>query len=1236
MNARGSLRVFLICLLSHCAICPDAAVADPFRGWGGTWKRPKSCLEKLAVSVDKLEREIDTYGSVVVKQPDIWGEARWTKHRQDYEKVLKAELEHFRFTINAQISEADSAFLLNALTLAGASSGQPIPDVSVQQVFNSGQFPQPQFADIRRATIVDVTDPKQTVTGVTIEPTLFLDQLSRYVKHLNHLRRINEGDDTADAPGYALNLMRLPVSVLPGKKTRTGYGAEVTFTLTPELSENLLPDTFKDLVVNDLIDQLSLPLVKLAERQPWNQQKIITQALEVEQCKVAGVSQLLQDASNTADPDTQIVMLKKVGERAELLVGTDVSKNLDGVPQSARDAVVAYRSELRGRLICKFAEIGEDLDSLITEAKDLEAASNSQEQSRDFHEKIRNHNQVTPDLNQLPFDQILQGAPESIAKQLLMAPPVQDDLNDREVILDRWEQVNDSWNQQIESQREQLKATLDTLRNSEVLDRIEEISAATKDAIEQSQDDLDTSVTQSVSVSSPRAREARYAVPPTLIACVFGEQQLLDVAQDLLTSHATSGRKQIHLFDAEAFLREELEAAYQMLATLHKTACYDAWSLYCPRLAIGVRQLQFECHEDFVANLRRSFYADLDQMLVANTCKGATTRALAWAILVESALLNERLHEDIHRISVEKGSPNVCEEVLQYYGPNPGFMEREIFNEYVRQRWPIHVFAIDPTTQEQNVADAYTRRRETQLALAVAFANGEINANNFTRYSRRLDFELETVSLNRTVVGFSHGNETFGWRIYPRVQAPPTPGTLGTIHQLLHGGTSRDDDLKDRQLEAGPRELLAIVLMPSFIPNARLDMRSNWFHLTKPQRKQFTTEDSIRLGQMMQYVRVCKTQCLHEENLYRPGDIRRVMNAVDQLEERLPLQDAAVQVPYENTLGGFQLFAMGTRNLGPELLGFYGEPGVNTKGTTNLFLVGRGFNVNVTEVIIGGHKCEYDLLSREIMRVAVPKDANTTKVTHFIDGKETEVTVVDAHVATPYGVTSHIDIPVVAVAAAGASFTFDPDDVFGCISYSACAATNIVVNHDKIKIKGDKKLAGKVADVTISVNALLSTGIERELTYTKLKDGKLVEEKELKFPETFDKDGALVVNSSEFSESYLLPFVGTAKPLLAAEGAIALKVSGKVKPQGGAETSITGTLLIKLACQPMQRCCNVPWDCPTCPIFPTTPPQAEIPRIVPPCCNEQVPTGPEPTSSGQETFDNTGHETLKAPFPRST
>ena len=65
-------------------------------------------------------------------------------------------------------------------------------------------------------------------------------------------------------------------------------------------------------------------------------------------------------------------------------------------------------------------------------------------------------------------------------------------------------------------------------------------------------------------------------------------------------------------------------------------------------------------------------------------------------------------------------------------------------------------------------------------------------------------------------------------------------------------------------------------------------------------------------------------QCQH---LYREGELRRLFVRVDQLDRELPLQTQRALVPYENTLGGFEMFNTGVTDLAPELIGWYGAPG---------------------------------------------------------------------------------------------------------------------------------------------------------------------------------------------------------------------------------------------------------------------------------------------------------------------
>ena len=100
-------------------------------------------------------------------------------------------------------------------------------------------------------------------------------------------------------------------------------------------------------------------------------------------------------------------------------------------------------------------------------------------------------------------------------------------------------------------------------------------------------------------------------------------------------------------------------------------------------------------------------------------------------------------------------------------------------------------------TEDQNIADAFSLRRELQLSMSLAFVTGQISANNMTRFARRIEQDYETVALNRTMVGFSHGEDTFGWRYYPRYQTPDIESNLTVLaRDLLIGGPNRNAVLR--------------------------------------------------------------------------------------------------------------------------------------------------------------------------------------------------------------------------------------------------------------------------------------------------------------------------------------------------------------------------------------------------------------------------------------------------------
>jgi hypothetical protein len=791
---------------------------------------PATCrdpgFEQLTREIDWLRRRMDATGSIVAQHPDIWGQSRLTRHRAEYEKQLQAQLGGFRELANAHLRRSDQAFLGMALQLApAATTGRPgtsrpteISANVTNLISNPVDGTSGEAVIARTAPFAAPARPfadfgLENSAAVSLEPTIHLDHLSRYVHHLQALRRINEGDDIADSPGYALNLVRIPVSITPGQHTLAGHGAEITITAQPQLGGDLLHTTFRNLVINDLVDALA---------------PVVTHA----------------------------------------------------VNSSAVRAALAAEC---------------------------------------------------------------MGGPEA-------APAVT-------------------------------------------------ASAA-----------LHGLASRSVSVPSAKSRRARMPFPPEQLVEVIGERQvvtLLGAVVEALGTHPASAPC-IDLADVRAFFAEELAAASDFLEQPRQRHAWDelpGWNL--AELVRSRRAGELELR-------RRGFFESLgidegapaaemidptlpDEPLAhegiacqTRACQGpcsnalppcricrTTTAVLAWAILVESALLDARLAEDIRASGASRGqAPFAC--AGPFYGPDPSPEARAAFDDYVRRRWPLRVFALDPVSEEQNVADEYAQRREMQIAMAIAYSSGRASSQALTRYARRLETDLATISLNKTAIGFTHGADTFGWRFYPRIQPPPTRGTVATLTETLCG-SSTTRDLASRRLEGGQRECTAIIVMPSFVPLVSFDVRTSWFSLTHPQDTEQSLRETLLLSRSLQSIQEQAGRCLQRPGCYRPGEMAYVQQCIEMLDRRMPRQSMLAQIPHENDAGGFELFNTGVTDLAPELIGWYGGPGIDPAGTTTLFLLGKGFSVHDTSVIAGGRPVKAELVSRQLLRAEIPPGVLTIK-----------------------------------------------------------------------------------------------------------------------------------------------------------------------------------------------------------------------------------------------------------------
>ncbi len=256
-------------------------------------------LFQMARSLDDVEEKIRDDGVVTIKQPDVWSQQSMTKYRKDFETEMNKQLSQFEFILSARVTRTDQASLSSqtalgaSLTPMAPSSGggggrssrrgggastavtspttvialpnasDVISERNAQQQIANNLLATPDLPINRNAPFALFTGGKpfqnigQTANNLGVEPNVFLDQKQSYLEHLNQWRRINLGADNADAAGYGLYLIRLPVSIQPGECTYKGHGAVMTVTAKPYFGSNFLPETYRIFVINDLLDVLT-------------------------------------------------------------------------------------------------------------------------------------------------------------------------------------------------------------------------------------------------------------------------------------------------------------------------------------------------------------------------------------------------------------------------------------------------------------------------------------------------------------------------------------------------------------------------------------------------------------------------------------------------------------------------------------------------------------------------------------------------------------------------------------------------------------------------------------------------------------------------------------------------------------------------------------------------------------------------------------------------------------------
>jgi hypothetical protein len=418
-----------------------------------------------------------------------------------------------------------------------------------------------------------------------------------------------------------------------------------------------------------------------------------------------------------------------------------------------------------------------------------------------------------------------------------------------------------------------------------------------------------------------------------------------------------------------------------------------------------------------------------------------------WAIALQSGLLDINLKRICKELQVRKriGEADVQSlNEIYFFLPEHRGSAAHYWETIVKESFPLSVFAIDPQVEEQNAYDAFARRRELQLALAYNVAKGRFNMAQKLAFSRQLALDQATIALNRTVVGFSHGEDTFGWYFFPRVQSPPAEQTnIGAVARTIWStGPTEHYDLKHRKLEPGMRECEVLIAMPRFVTDVAFEVTTNWESIAKPGVTKRSYEEMMAQGRRIEQLKRCLGP-LCGANCYRPGDVERLVSRIDQLELMLGMQTYYLRVPYEYEQSGHDLFDTGNVHLRPVLGDYYGleylQAGDN--GEAYVFLTGKNFHPTLTHVIIGGREshsvsdaagasADVEVINRELLRVKI------SKLNEKLSAKDG----FQVRVGTPAGLSNPLWIPPQAAtpAAAAKGWSFAQPSNVQAILYKPC------------------------------------------------------------------------------------------------------------------------------------------------------------------------------------------------------
>jgi hypothetical protein len=982
------------------------ANADPLR------------VSQIGNWVDCVAEQIRDDGIVAVKQPDIFSQARLTRYRKDFEQEMSKDLGSFKTVLAARINRLDSATTTQTTTLGAALAPSGATNVSVPS-----SFPKPSdfFSTSPDATLDQRKNAFSELKAggdnynLGLEPTIYLDEKKRFLEHLNQIRRISIGPDQSDSAGYGLYLVRFPVSITPGEHTYQGFGADVAITVEHEFGPSFLPSTIRDLVVNDVVSQVGpviYELIRSGALGPFGRSgpvaDLIGQRNRLEAERLALVDSLMRQlvgevgSLNAAEPATRQAAVDRMSVNLQSTRSKPLGQFLIRSPETGRTYLFASSDPIVLRTITSRLKVV--LEALaILQAHSPASRARLQGAANEIQGWIfRVESGAAPDYTHQDLSRLVDSVSRLFLGSLLELGP----NGTIAIHIDRFRGLLvDLYKTALPDDVIELDTAAGVTADQEI--RITSPLARTTAMLAQ----IDR-VLNDLPRTLPSTRNPKqvYPISPREVPDFFLRENLILLAQDAARALQTDLPRAT---DVRNYLRQ---TAYVAFDTISKPVAIGSQppvldQALMDRILLAVLGRQFgpPATVSPLVALNNELLAVTEARNAQKNVVGSPVGALCWALAVDTVLLDAALRDDVRKVFGDHGRPCPDLAVVRFYDPtNPE--SNAIFQEYVRLKWPVLTFAIDPVVDQQNIADSFNLRRDLQLALAFAFASGQVNFSQANTFRRQIEQAADTIALNRTVTGYAQGDATFGFRLTPRYQNPPNQRTnLGVIaSQLISGGPGPNYGLKHSKLEAGMRELTAVVIVPTFLRTIRLDVAGNWFRLNDPEHLVVPTRRMLEQGRKVQELKGALARACNAVD-YRAQDLRGLQAKVQQLEDMLPMQSRVVQLPYENTATGFELFSEGVSALAPEITGFEGVDEIATGQASEIFVFGKYFSIHETHVIVGGKPLHaddkgFDVISREILQVRIPGDVQLTRMTD-------QQSYVEVHVATPSGISNRLLIP---------------------------------------------------------------------------------------------------------------------------------------------------------------------------------------------------------------------------------